>query len=215
MAPPTESQPQQSTLATVLIGLLIIASGLLLYNYFQTATSPKTVVVNQDDQKSGDASVPGGTIAPNDDKKTTDGGSYTVVAGDTLWSIAEKIYGDGHRWSELYQANDIQRNSLGQPLVEVGQVLKAPGSAATIDAGNVVDNGSKVDQTPTDTTKVQTYTVVRGDTLWSIAERHYGDGSWWPVIFNYQANRLGRLANGTPLIHAGNVLTLPAVLPGN
>jgi len=33
----------------------------------------------------------------------------------------------------------------------------------------------------------KTYTIVRGDTLSGIAQKHYGDSSKWPVIFN--ANR--------------------------
>lgn len=30
---------------------------------------------------------------------------YTVVSGDTLWGIAQKFYGDGLRWQEIYNAN--------------------------------------------------------------------------------------------------------------
>lgn len=32
-------------------------------------------------------------------------GNYTIMWGDTLWSIAEKFYGDGSRSTELYEAN--------------------------------------------------------------------------------------------------------------
>jgi len=31
--------------------------------------------------------------------------TYTIAAGDTLWSIAQKFYGDGSRWNELYIQN--------------------------------------------------------------------------------------------------------------
>ena len=34
------------------------------------------------------------------------------------------------------------------------------------------------------------YTVERGDTLWSIARRHYGAGQWWTAI---------AVASGIPL----------------
>lgn len=56
------------------------------------------------------------------------------------------------------------------------------------------------------------YTVVRGDYLWAIAHRFYGDGSRWPEIF--EANR-GRLMPGGArfldpnLIHPGWVLVIP------
>ncbi len=32
---------------------------------------------------------------------------YTVVRGDTLWSIANRYYGDGKRWRDIAQANGI------------------------------------------------------------------------------------------------------------
>lgn len=31
--------------------------------------------------------------------------SHTVVKGDCLWAIAQKYYGDGSRYPELYQKN--------------------------------------------------------------------------------------------------------------
>ena len=30
---------------------------------------------------------------------------YTILLGDTLWSIAEKFYGDGTKWQSIYNAN--------------------------------------------------------------------------------------------------------------
>ena len=31
--------------------------------------------------------------------------SHTVVSGDTLWGIAQTFYGDGSRYTEIYEAN--------------------------------------------------------------------------------------------------------------
>ena len=33
------------------------------------------------------------------------GSKYTVQQGDTLSSIAQKVYGDSHQWHEIYIAN--------------------------------------------------------------------------------------------------------------
>lgn len=48
---------------------------------------------------SGPAQTPGPAPAP------TPGASYVVREGDTLYSIAKALFGDGTRWDELYDAN--------------------------------------------------------------------------------------------------------------
>ncbi len=53
------------------------------------------------------------------------GGSYTVQSGDTLWSIAESVYGDGSKYSKIFDANTDQ---LEQPdRIFPGQELQIPG----------------------------------------------------------------------------------------
>lgn len=43
---------------------------------------------------------------PRNDSKSSSGGSlYTVVSGDTLWSIAAKKLGSGSKWTLIYNAN--------------------------------------------------------------------------------------------------------------
>ena len=52
--------------------------------------------------------------------------TYTVVAGDSLSKIAKKIYGDGGRWKEIFEAN---KDKIKNPdLIHPGQVLKIPGA---------------------------------------------------------------------------------------
>ena len=56
-------------------------------------------------------------------------GNYTVVNGDTLWEIAEGVYGDGSRWGEILNANagDVGYLPTGsQALIYAGQVLMIP-----------------------------------------------------------------------------------------
>lgn len=47
--------------------------------------------------------------------------SYVVESGDTLFSIAEALYGDGNRWPEIAEANDIDQTGI-----RVGQELVIP-----------------------------------------------------------------------------------------
>jgi len=51
----------------------------------------------------------------------------------------------------------------------------------------------------------RTYLVARGDNLWKIATREYGDANWWYEIFNANKRRLK-----TPdLVQPGMTLRLP------
>ncbi len=202
---------RQSNLATILIGLLIIASGLLIYNYFQASTAPETTTIS--DSTTPTPAEPGQpTPTPVTGPEATEG-SYTVVAGDTLWSVSEKVYGDGNRWVEIEQANELPRTDEGRPIIEPGQTLTVPNSAAstvaTTPGAQDSDDSHTSDQTDSNDMAVTSYTVASGETLWSIAEQVYGDGNDWVKIFNDQANRLGSLSNGNPLIHSGNVLHIP------
>lgn len=53
------------------------------------------------------------------------GGSYTVVKGDSLWKIAKQRYGNGSKWSTIYNANKSVVG--GNPnLIYPGQVLTIP-----------------------------------------------------------------------------------------
>ena len=50
--------------------------------------------------------------------------TYTVQTGDTLGKIAQKLYGDGARWTEIYEANKKQ---IADPnVIQIGQELRIP-----------------------------------------------------------------------------------------
>ena len=50
--------------------------------------------------------------------------TYRVQAGDTLFTVAEQLYGDGSLWPRLFIAN---RDRITDPdLVRAGQILRIP-----------------------------------------------------------------------------------------
>ena len=50
------------------------------------------------------------------------GNSYTVVSGDFLWDIAIRAYGDGYRWTDIAQANNLANPDM----IFSENVLKIP-----------------------------------------------------------------------------------------
>lgn len=49
---------------------------------------------------------------------------HEVVKGDTLWKIAEKYYGDGSLYTNIFEAN---KDILKDPdMIKIGQKLRIP-----------------------------------------------------------------------------------------
>lgn len=76
--------------------------------------APQTAVVAAADSPAESAA----TVTPSR--------TYTVVAGDTLWGIAQRFLGDGNQWPALAAANGVDDPTL----LQIGQVLQVPGSRA-------------------------------------------------------------------------------------
>lgn len=61
----------------------------------------------------------------------------------------------------------------------------------------------------------QTYTVQKGDCLWGIAKKFYGDGSQWERIYNANTGVCGKpyVEGGITysMIYPGDVLTIPPI----
>lgn len=87
--------------------------------------------------------------------------SYTVVKNDTLWDLSKKY---GVSVSDLKKANGVSGH-----LIYVGQKLQIPAKstkAVTAAKATKTTSASTVDTTST------THTVVKGDTLWSLAKKY-------------------------------------------
>jgi nucleoid-associated protein YgaU len=174
----------ESTISMVLGALVIVIIGALIINYFRGVGSPEEEISTvtegpfdielvEEDGQMVPASLPA---------------TYEVAQGDHLWAIAERHYGSGYNW-----VNIAEKNELSNPnQIEVGQELEIP-RAAVIQPetafGAVISGGS--------------YEIAKGDHLWGIAVRAYGDGYRWSEIA--QANQL----ENPNIIVEGNVLKIP------
>ena len=114
----------------------------------------------------------------------TPGSHYTVQAGDSLFSIAQRAYGNGADWPIIYAANK-QTIGPNPNVIRIGEVLTIPSLSPT--SGEL-------------------YVVQSGDTLTSIAQRAYGNGNLWQLIYNANKQVIGSNPN---LIQAGQVLQIP------
>ncbi|MCC7205196.1 MAG: LysM peptidoglycan-binding domain-containing protein [Phycisphaeraceae bacterium] len=129
---------------------------------------------------------------------------YTIKAGDTFASIAVSVYGADHYWREISQANP----RVDPAKLSVGQVIRLP-SLAQIH--NEQQQTTTTAEPPQPAPSGVTYTVRPGDTLWSVAVQHYGDGRLWRTIFN--ANKKA-LNNNPDQLDAGTKLVIPPAPQG-
>ena len=133
------------------------------------------------------------------------GATYTVKEGDTLWTISEAAYQNGFLWELVAEANNL----VSPDDITVGTEITIPEipttptipavSPTTTPESNVPQEGQKQEEI----SQGSTYTIRKGDTLWNISIRVYGDGYKWPQIAAH---------NNIPnpnLIYEGNTITFP------
>ena len=195
-------ESNQSKLTMVLGGLIILVIVILLFNYFNRS-KPSVGPSQQTEQTQED-------VSPENLP-----GKYTVKEGDSLFTIADKYYKDGYKYTEIVQANNLSNPDN----IEVDQQLEIPKLADSTLAETVMQppTPSPEDSTPsqmTGGTSLQeewgaqitgdSYTVVEGDWLSKIAARAY-NGDLLAYTKLAQANNI----QNPDLIYPGTVLKIP------
>lgn len=135
--------------------------------------------------------TPTPTAAPIATEKT----KHKVTEGESLWKIAEDYYESGYNWVDIARENKISNPGI----ITVGQEISIP----KVEAKSKTIAETKMVVNSPDPISGATYTVVKGDNLWEIAIRAYGDGYKWVEIAKENS-----LKNPS-LIHSGNTLSLP------
>lgn len=192
-----EIQTNQSKVSMILGALIVLVIGVLVFNYFNKPKSDlgpaqQTQTENQDVSKD---SLPG---------------KYTVKEGDTLFTIAEKYYQDGYKFTEIANANKLTDPDLleaGQvieiPKIEIAQVQATNEPAAANQPQEALGTGGGNSTIWGDRIEGNSYTVVDGDWLSTIAGRAYGD------IMSFDKIAKANNISNPDLIEPGTVLTIP------
>ena len=162
--------------------VVILIVGTLIVNYLRgtKGSIPQELLNNQN---SVEASV-----------KT-----HKVENGENLWVISEKYYNNGSKWVDIATENKLSDASK----IEVGQELVIPEINETLTESSTEKTVEQLDANIDNPITSATYEVEKGDSLWKIAVRAYGDGYKWVDIA--KENKLA-FPN---LIHTGNILVLP------
>lgn len=137
---------------------------------------------------------------------------FVKSAGKKLWGSSEanaaeaiaKEVGDPHLADKL----DVE--VVGDSVRIRGEVPSQEMKEKIIVAAGNVEGVSKVEEEITTTEKAAEgafHTVEKGDTLWAIAQKGYGDGSKYKLIF--EANR--PMLSHPDKIYPGQVLRIPAL----
>lgn len=121
--------------------------------------------------------------------------TYTIKSGDNLWIISENFYKSGYNWVDIAKANNLKNPGM----IFTGNKLIIPKVEAKIIAKESMKQKNDVGQSISG----NSYTIKKGDSLWNISVRAYGDGYSWTRIA--QANSL----KNPNLIFSGNVLKIP------
>jgi nucleoid-associated protein YgaU len=116
--------------------------------------------------------------APEEETPASEESEVVVEKGDSLGAIAQRTMGSSRKAAELARYNGM---SLDSPIRE-GQVLRVPPAAPAAAASSTAPRTAAAPKSPgaapaPSADHDRSHRVEKGDTLFALAKRFYGDGS--------------------------------------
>ncbi|MFH0962783.1 MAG: LysM peptidoglycan-binding domain-containing protein [Planctomycetota bacterium] len=126
--------------------------------------------------------------------------TYTVVQGDSLMVISQKVYGTARHWKQIQAANaDLFPGD--STALRIGWKLKIPSIAS---ASPAASSGASAPASAASAVR-RVHVVQSSETLAAIARRYYSDGSKWRTIWDANKNKIPN----PDVISVGLELTIP------
>lgn len=175
----------EQTISMILGALVIVVIGVLVFNYFRGVekVSEETPTPQPGEVKLIEEE---GKLIPEGLPRI-----HEVAKGEDLWKIAQNYFGSGYNWVDI-----AKENKLANPdVIWAGQKLTIPKAEVIKPVKKATVFGDLITES--------TYKIQKGDHLWGIAVRAYGDGYRWVEIA-----KTNNLADPN-IILPGNILTLP------
>jgi nucleoid-associated protein YgaU len=185
----------EGLISSIMGGVVVVIMAAMIFNYFKSVNKNGKIT----DESASNASVTE-EATPKELPST-----YKVKQGDDLWHISEKYYNSGYNYVDIAKTNKLANASA----IEVGQDLVIPKveakkvTVAKAEPKTIIVAKTQATKISIEGTK---YTTVKGDHLWSIAVRAYGDGYAWTKIYNANKKVIGR---NPSILFSGIELSLP------
>jgi len=128
-------------------------------------------------------------------KEATQPKTHIVARGENLWKIAETYYQSGYNWIDIAKENKLKNPNI----IYVGQEILIPNVSPRYPQSM---KSAKVEERLSPITG-STYKIQKGDNLWNISLRAYGDGYKWVELA-----KVNNIKNPN-LIHSGVEISIP------
>ncbi len=115
--------------------------------------------------------------------------THVVQKGETLGAISRKYYGTTRKWKDILEAN---KNAVRDPRRLMPDTRLRIPSVQVAEAETAKDNSSPRLSTTTSAESGRVHLAKKGDTLFRIALKYYGDGSKWRRIHEANRDRLSK-----------------------